>query len=389
MAGIITALSTVNTIFGAITNTKTDDKKSLAEAIKTALTSKDAKLIRTDGSITKLLSDFIVEPVIIATNNTRNVEVIDKILDVNSDIFASFYTQAFEVLTTIYKTNVVTTIDVLGTDNGGVGRAMLKAETVLSNSLSSEDIDKDYLHELFGSSLSVLSIESDSVKINTQKRDTKDQPTAVLLQRNLEISVSRSGEGDKTHTILIPITVKMHVLFVSTENLLLMLAPNSAEKSFGYRLDEYRSGAISLSDLIFANDLIKQYKDNKLKDDQSLLSLLNSRTISANSKLADKSIVGFEKSYNMLVITAEDKILLDKHINGDLTNEKYKQILLEQANAMTVTVIDQDYERVYILTRDIRGKTDISFKAISRRKDSGIDLSEVMKAMMSGRPPIF
>ena len=56
---------------------------------------------------------------------------------------------------------------------------------------------------------------------------------------------------------------------------------------------------------------------------------------------------------------------------------------------MTCTVIDLAYERLYILTKDIRGKTDISFNAISKRKDNNTDLSEVVRSLLSNRPPVF
>ena len=44
-----------------------------------------------------------------------------------------------------------------------------------------------------------------------------------------------------------------------------MIEPRDMKKSFIYRLDEYKSGAIKFRDLIFAGDLIKSYKKNKIK----------------------------------------------------------------------------------------------------------------------------
>jgi len=415
MAGIISALGTAVTIFNAVKDSNTEDKKELAMNILKSLSNDKVGLIRTDGSITKLLSSYIVEPVVIVSNSSKDTDVIDKILEVNADIFSSFYLQAFDILTSLYGASGQVAIDLLGTDNSGSKGANIY--------LSKEDM-KDELSKLLDANYS-LSIEASDnkaasdikagpIKINgktffgttTITRDIKEDerlnkmsshPLYGILQRNLQITLSVKHDVNKEgksrpykgHTVIIPITVKMYVIYTGIDNILNMLAPNSKDKSFGYRLDEYRAGAISLTDLIFANDLIRQYKDNKLKDKENLLELINNRKLSANSKILDTKAIGFEKFYNMLVVTSEDKVKLDKHMRGDITSEKYKQDLLTQAHAMTCTVIDQDYERVYILTKDIRGRTDISFKALNRRKDKDVDLSEIMKALISNRPPVF
>lgn len=391
MTGILTALSTATNIISAVNNTSFGSKKEVADAILKTIDSKSNTLINTNGSITKLLSYFIVEPIIIASNNAKSTEVIEKLAEINTDMFASFYTQAFEILRSIYGQDVETIVNVLSTDSGGIGRIIMN---VAKKTVSTED-NTDYLADLFDTNTITLAIESvDShqpfFKVNA--KDSKDQPLSGILQRNIEITVTSDTivEGvKKPHTIIIPITIKTTVLFVGTDSILNMLAPNSTTKTFSYRLDEYRSGAISLADLIFAGDIIKEYKENKLKDKEQLLSIISSRTISANSKLATKDMVGFEKSYNMLIITTDDKVHIDKQMNGDIEEEKYKQKLLEQANGMTCSIISPDYERVTILTRDIRGKIDLSFKTINKRKDSGLDITEIMKAMMNGRPPVF
>ena len=169
-----------------------------------------------------------------------------------------------------------------------------------------------------------------------------------------------------------------------------MLKPNDRTKKFGYRLDEYKSGAISLRELIFCGDLIKSYKNNKLKDKDGLISIIKQREESANSKLiSTREMVGFEKYYNMLIVTADEKILLSKHVGGDILNEKYKQELMTQAHALTLSVIDPDYERVYILTKDIRGRSDVTFKAIARKSNKESDATDIMKAILANRPPVF
>lgn len=399
MAGIVSSLQALTNIVTTLVDSNTTDSKELGKLILKNV--KDSALIRTDGSITKLLSRYVIEPVIIATKGTKETEVIDKILEVNTDMFSSFYLQAFEILTSINGLTPVITIDLLSSDSGGITRFALSGTDKL---LSMESLtDNTYIGQLLSDKSIGLSIEADDKKAKEKKdssisaddrfNNVDKSPLHKILQRNLTVTVAASGNnkaGDLfNHTVSIPITIKAHVIYTTIDNVLNMLAPNASDKSFTVRLDDYRSGAISLSDLIFATDLIKKYKDNKIKDKEDIINITNNRIVSAHSKILDSKAVGFEKNYNMLVVTSEDKIRLDKHVRGDVNNEKYKQDLLEQANALTLTIIDQDYERCYILTRDIRGRTDITFKTLMNRKDKGVDITELMKAMSLNRPPVF
>lgn len=401
MSGVISAVKAVAYIIDAISNGDSSDPKEIAKTVLGAATSNKLSLIRTDGSITRLLSNYIVEPVIIASNSTREYDVIEKILEANLDMFSSFYLQAFEILRNVYGLDTGIVVNSLGTDNS----TFIKDTSVWAGKQSLESI-KLPLDELLSFESLSLSIEDDNDKgykaksANTSTtKDFKEQATSTLLQRNIEVTMDVSGtiiskneeRNGKTfkHTVIIPITIKAHVLFVTIDNILTMLKPNANDKTFAYRFDEYRAGIIGLADLIFCNDIIKKYKENKLDDKAKLLDILNDRTLSANSKVTYNGMAGFEKYYNMLVVTDEDKVKLDKHVNGNIVDPKYKEKLLEQAKAMTCTVIDSAYERIYILVKDIRGKTDISFKSISKRKESGADLSEIVRALMTNRTPVF
>jgi phosphoribosyl-ATP pyrophosphohydrolase len=385
MAGIMTAISAVKKVYDIITNVSNvaKGKKDMIALLQEGMAAYDRSfLITTNGSITKFLSGFTIEPIIIASSSTKQSEIIDKLMEIETDIFASFYSQAFTALTSYYNLPTSLVIDVLGTTGS-------RPSNSYSHRLSSESVNVDYYADLFNTDSSILSIEATAIKPNDM--NFKDQSTSSMLIRNLEITINSniSGkDGNKTHSIIIPFMVKTNVIFTTIDQIVNMLTPNHISKSLGYRFDDYRAGVISLKELIFADDLIKQYKDNKFKDKDGLVDLINQQRSDANTKLLNNAI-GFEKSYNMLIVTSDEKILLDKQMNGNIDSEKYKQKLLEDSNSMMIAIIDNDYERVYILMRDIRGRTDISFKTIMRRKDSGIDLSEIMKSLIATRSPII
>jgi hypothetical protein len=211
------------------------------------------------------------------------------------------------------------------------------------------------------------------------------------LTRTLEMQYVHT---ETKQTLVMPLQIKTHVIVTDINNIMGMLAPNARDKRFVNRLDEWRAGAISFWDLISCGDLIAEYKKNKLKDKDNILNIINSRVqgsaltaaniaASTNGKVG---IEGYEKNYNMLVVTADEKVRLDNHIGGDITKEKYKQELLEQAHAMLCTILDQDYERANILTKDIRGISDIGFKALGRRKEKDNDMAGIVQSLLTAKP---
>lgn len=505
MAGIFTAVSALNSIFDAIKTTKDDPTKALDEYKKLK---KRLPALASDGSITKFLSNFIVEPVVIITKDARETEVADKLALLNTDIFASFYLQAFHALADLHGFDPMMAVDVLGTDNSSMfGAVVDKSMPGLINFGVSKLDRRDYFGELTSPSSKYLSfsceakqntldgeyafkaligdtdtfwmlygmcnkdqqayldanikqvLELSAAQLN-QKLDMTGVKNAAILarkagnnkglteesfkelnaklsngydytgphalselpkvkdglkeiqiadakyvsdaiannqaenlyyvnHRDLKITLNVKYNNGDTKTVIIPITIKTHIIVTHIDQILNMLKPNDRTKKFGYRLDEWKAGAISLKELIFCGDLIDSYKKNKLKDKEGLLDIVKKREESANSKLITSDMVGFEKYYNMLIVTADEKVLLNKHIGGDILNERYKQELLTEAHALTLSVVDQDYERVYILTKDIRGRSDVTFKAIAKKSNKESDSTDILKALIANRPPVF
>lgn len=389
MPGITSALEAVSKISNFITSKSSPAVAKDLENIENLGT-----LISTNGSITKLLSKFVIEPVLVCSTSSKNITVYDKLLQLNLDIFAAFYMQAFQILQNVYGMNSRMTLDVLSTDNTPSLSSFLtsKLGSKITESLSTLSGDVDHYAMLYSN--------QPFLKISTEKA-TKDKIVESdsnlaeslygTLQRIFDINIYCANKKNGGHTIKIPITIKAHVIVTNIDNIIAMLKPNSVDKSFSYRLDEYRSGAISLKDLIFCSDLIKEYKNNKLKDKEGLSAILANRSTSSKLRMGQTSgIQGFEKNYNMLVVTADDKVYLDKHINGDILKENYKQMLLEEANAMTITIADDDYERINILTRDIRGLSSVGYKQLSKKKANDMsEVMELMKSLLMSKPMSF
>lgn len=381
-AGMISAINTLRTVFDATGDLTTGQKR-------------DINLIKTNGSITKLLSTFVIEPVIICSKNAKQTSVFDKLLQLNTDIFASFYSQAFKILTDIYGLEAKFTFDILSTDNSIILENM---STATLNKISKEEFGNGSMHELFSDNKFIkLSVEDDDKKDIDNKtkihnsKDNNDEMLKGLLQKSFNVDIRIKTQGNEVKTVQIPITVKSHIIVTDTKNILNMLKPNSKDKTLWYRFNEYRAGAITFRELVMCDDIIEEYKQSRLKDKDGLMEMLESRkTNSMQRAFLGTNMVGYERNYNMLILTTDEKPLFDKHVNGDITNEKNKQKLLSEAYSLSLTLVDEDYERVNIYTRDIRGSSDIGFKVLNKRKNNdGSELGEILKSLLLSKPMSF
>lgn len=420
MAGFLSTLASAANVIDVVVKNKGDPKAILNELV--VKENNKHKLLATDGTLTKLLQQNTVEPFIICSNAVAESEVYEDTINMLTDLFTSWYLQAMEILRGRYDCDINTVIDVLGTDNGGLTRVGRKA-VGLGLSLE-EDNSINYMQSLYRDKYlpkTTLDVVATTNKVVTssgknksdtyekvsynstgggRNEDLKELNKDIMYGfyiRNLKLRVKIRTENEakkgtyNESEVEIPITVKATVLTAPMSSIIGMCKPSSRDKTFSSRWEEWRSGGISFKELMFAGDLIREYKKNRLNDKTSIMEALNSRVVSANSKLSDKYVIGFEKNYNMLVVTKEEKPLLDAHIGGDTLKDMFRDKLLSEAHALTYTVLDNDYERITLGIRDMRGFSTCGYKALKKRNksDKNNDYDELIKALLSNRAPTF
>lgn len=388
MAGIGTGLATLAELLTSVNSGK--DMKETIDSLN-----KKYHLISSNGSITKLLSEYIVEPIIIATHGSRELQIFDNIVKLNTDLFCSFYLQAFQILVNQFDLDSRVAIGILSTDQSNfnprdivsIAKGISKESYNYMDLLTNDKFKfvKPGFEAGFDSWFDNKS--SDGVASGKFDKDLEEStPLYGIYTKTLNLNISTNNNNNK-HTIVLPIVIKSHIIIVSNNEIINMLKPNSYSKTFSYRLDEWRAGAITFKDLIFCTDLIDEYKSNKKQDHNGLLNIINSREASATTNIARHGYKGFEANYNMLIVTTDDKVRLDKALNGDILKENIKQELLTQAHAMSCSILDPDYERLNLVIRDIRGKTDVGFKNIFKRKDKNeSELLSMMQALLVNKP---
>ena len=429
-----------------------EDGASL-KTLHETLGSKEVGLMRARGSAMKLLGKYIVEPVIVISNELYNSEDLDAALSLHIDLFTATYMQLFDIITASYGVGANTAVDLISTDRGGVerlamgGLKLASENNVLTGvtpidllfqdgSIGNEagkpksgDSDTDdititpgeqALYDAglaYGREQGLEQGRKEGKKKAKSKKSKKPKKHTIhnfkvagakadlvipnILQRRIEIVVEQSlparvADGKKEAreatdlTVTIPVTIKLSAIFTTPENIVNAISPGHAKHSLSNRLDDFRASSISATEFFFATDLIKKYKKNKLKDKEGLLKLLQSRKISANSKVVDQGIIGFEKYYTMYILSKDTKTIVENSLGGKLSKPKYKDDFLEAGYGLSVSIMDEDAERMTVYMKDLRGSSKLSYRAMSKNsKSGGGDVTELMKAIMAGKPPVY
>ena len=124
-----------------------------------------------------------------------------------------------------------------------------------------------------------------------------------LLVRTVDVTLSRETANKDTDLLKIPMTIIGGTRIVKFDELAAAIANYDYKKSFAYRWKEWRSGGISLANLIFAGDLVEEYRKNRLSKSSKLFADLEDAKNASVVRKAVTGKFGTETSYNMIVIT--------------------------------------------------------------------------------------
>lgn len=410
MVGTFMSLKqTMSTVGGVL------DKVENAAGGDIKIKNNEMALLTANGSIIRLLSTFVIEPTIVVSREMRNEDIVEKLIETNVDIFASFYVQAFTVLTNIYGHNSSVAFDILSSKGN-----MPKASNNNKKAFEELSLESMSILPIKDKTKNYLSLEQHrGKKPNGGKNSVdrkvgsigkmavvKDNGTIIpsVIQKNIDLTISinkvvtstnKQGESkdieNGTREIVVPILIKANLIYSDFNNIEVMISTNDKDKHFGSRLDEYKAGLTSLQNLIFAGDLIKEYKKNKFKDKDSLIDYMENRSTAANKKLLSRGAIGFAKFYGVLIVTKRQMSMIENKLGGSIDKPKYKEMLMDQTKSLLVNSVDTDWERVSIYTKDLKGTSDVSYKVLSKRKGDKdtSELAEIFKALTANKPPVF
>lgn len=237
---------------------------------------------------------------------------------------------------------------------------------------------------------------TDRIDMYRKQADAMYESLNQILVRSINVKARRVQNDGKNGNkkvdndeYIIPITIVGTIKVVPVEEIIVAVSNYDYKKSFTYRYREWRSGGISLADLVFASDLIQEYKKNKLSKDSKLMSDIEMKKRASGIRQTVTGTIGAEVSYNMIQVTDYELEMIEKAYNKKLDSYNNRNAFLKVLNAHNLSVVDDDAERVQIFISDIQGSMDVGFNKLMKREDKDINMLELFRAMSNNTAPRF
>lgn len=433
----ITDLVVLGRTAANITEAVTSDK-SVEEKLKVI------RAAYSNGSMGAFMKRYIVQPTIFISKSAYRQEDIHDLINRQLDIFAGFYVDVFKTIISNYGIDPEIGVSVMGTGGGEamaadmaiikIGEAAVTGQKYLKNlaagiedfesvvrSFESEEFfgmipsfeasdEKDLSNDLIKAIQSSVMSESGNkdVHVRAMGKDVSildNQVTYDFYIRKVEMrfttnpkqtyasgGIKRSENNgvqvpDKIE-FTIPITIKATIISMDPRDLTNAVEPKKRETGFFRRLEELRSGRISYKEFFLGSDLIQARKQQRLKDVNNLISQLEKNIASANLKTLGTGMVGFEKYYNMFIITQEDEKRVRDVTGWDIVNNNGKEKFLTSLNAFSCLLVDTDYDKVGLMIKDVDGVSIVD-RAKLKKKSKKDDITDLVHAIMVGQAPRF
>lgn len=231
---------------------------------------------------------------------------------------------------------------------------------------------------------------NESSVINKSMNDEINNDKSAAYNYLTRDLVIRIPEPQTRSFLEIPIHIRANVLVIPVEEIYNVIDSKNYRKSFWYRMNEWRAGAISTKDLIFCGDLIREYKKARLSPNSKLIAQITEMSTNNTMRRALTNYRGYEESYNMIIVSEEERLQLNKILRGDvLTSSNVRDKFLTALQAFSITVLDDTHERIISGLRDIKGVIDIGYRKLDKFNNSGKDMLDIIKAFSTNNLPRF
>ena len=204
-----------------------------------------------------------------------------------------------------------------------------------------------------------------------------------MLTREVNVKLRPYGAKSDTY-ISLPVTIKARLVKVSVDNVVQVSAPNKKFNTLASWLD-VKAGISTFADYIFQTSAVKKYKQNRIKGNE-FAELITQRKLSAYSKLANINVVGFELNYTLMLISMNDKLMLDRMLTLDIFKEADKNDFMQSTYALATAVVDEASEIVTYLTPKVRGINSITFKVLKNvggKKET--DVTDLLQTLFKSK----
>lgn len=374
----------------------------MSDAIVTALNAvgKLPELFRAAraDSLVKYTKVTRVEPVTLVDAKIVHWQHTHDVLQTLNSIFAAYYLQAVSISVNVGKVDVVRLLDSINPNRDPMENAGMFVGDMLSEesykyalprldrkvgleAYASEDLEDD-VRKHYAKSMGDNKVTGQGFGKGTAERAT--EVANLSVGKLLEVEICQ-GE----HKAVIPVSVRLIVSSIASENLSHILSVGSKDTSVKERYHAWRSGQLEfVKDLMLCQDLIDDHRSTLMNDKSGMYQQTLDRRdrnklsgiLSGKPSLANAS--------NLVVMSSETARQIESASAGRFKDFKFRQNIFKNTYVMLLVVVDTAFDQVTIYTRDLEVPMTVSAKELkSANKGSGPDVAEILKAYQLGNSP--
>lgn len=351
----------------------------------------------TTNSLAEVSKLTRVEPLTILSKDLLNLEYMPDVTNSMLNLFSAYYLQAINIMTKVKDVEVIRLLDRLNPDRDSTG--FLLAEGMSNRNESSIGLlgMESYQYSLPMSSVPRLALEEDN---KNPLNDVANLSVGKLL--NVKIAFVPGQDPTPGHddnhqkgsdrTVDLQVAVRLAVSVVPDNTIQHLLTFKSEDNSIIERYHAWRSGRIGfIKDLIFAQDLIDEWKRASINDNTDTIQEIIRRVNNSKKYGLLTKNPSLVSASNIFIISEQTARDVESKLGGKLSNKNIRTKAFDNTYAMVIAVVDREYERVTIYTRGTEASTDVSIKEIkaANRGSKGPDIIDMMKSFAIGAPAQF
>lgn len=203
---------------------------------------------------------------------------------------------------------------------------------------------------------------------------------ASNLSTGLLFSVTvNTAQGAK---IEIPVSVRLLVNSLQTQNVLSLLSAAVKNQTAKERYREWRSGALSFwNDVILCKDITREYRKNLIKDETGMLNEILRRKQSNRTAGILSGNPSISQISNILIVSSDTIREFERDNYKKISDASVRDLIFRNTQVLMLIVVDQMRELVTFYYHAITLPTTSTFREIKAAgKSSNPDIMEYIKA---------
>ena len=361
------------------------------------------------GRITKVVTDRIIRPYIIVSDKLEFMDKkkLSEVIKYNINLFAAYFLQAIKILSNVYnvdvtmiarqvtdKTLIKSTSKMLKNSKSFAGiedNSDLVISTILKDSLNisagteDDDVEVEEETETTPARHSVKTTTTD-ISFKDAEKELKVNDTFIKIV-NVDLKIATKDDNNKTEMkVTLPFVIAPIVVYTNATNYIKNVLGTDEDETFFTRWLKYRSGEIGFFDLVFAGDLINDYKRNKIENKNDVAELIKNKNLQNATGSIMTGEGGFNSFTNIYIFDKSDELMIEDTLQEDLIDGDVWQDLAVKLLAFDINFVDADKESITNFITDMPTYTVMSFRDIKKSDKNNDEINELLKAMLINKP---